>query len=232
MKRLLILGFALVLAPGAIVVCRAGEAYEITIQRGVEARMRDGVVLRADVYRPKLEGKLPVLLTRTPYNKAVYPVDFALRAAAHGYVFIAQDCRGRYTSAGTWEPFRYESNDGYDTVEWAASLPYSDGKVGMYGASYVGVTQMLTAIAAPPHLAGIFPIDTGSNYHANWIYQGGAFEQWFDESWTGGSLSQDTMDRLIGQKRNAGLDSTWLTRLPLGRFPALNLEITQNLASA
>jgi putative CocE/NonD family hydrolase len=211
---------------------RAANVYEIRVDRGVEARMRDGVVLRADVYRPKLEGKLPVILTRTPYNKAVYPVDFAMRAAAHGYVAIIQDCRGRYTSDGTWEPFKYESNDGYDTVEWAASLPYSNGKVGMYGASYVGVTQMLTAIAAPPHLAGIFPIDTGSNYHDNWIYQGGAFEQWFDESWTSGSLSQDTMDRLIGQNRSAGLDSTWLTKLPLGDFTGVNLQISQNLASA
>src|SRR5208283_5539372 len=108
----------------------------------------------------------------------------AAAMAAHGYVVIVQDTRGRFDSQGEFYPFRYESNDGYDTVEWAASLPYSNGKVGMFGGSYVGATQMLAAIAAPPHLAGIFPFVTASNYHENWTYQGGAFEQWFNESWT------------------------------------------------
>src|SRR5206468_1094741 len=77
-----------------------------------------------------------------------------------------------------------EQADGFDTVEWAATLPYSDGKVGMMGGSYVGATQMLAAIAQPPHLAGIAPNVTASNYHENWTYQGGAFEQWFDQNWT------------------------------------------------
>ena len=111
-------------------------------------------------------------------------VDFGLRAASQGYVVIIQDVRGRYTSEGEWYPFRHESQDGYDTVEWAASLPNSNGKVGMFGGSYVGATQMLAAIATPPHLAGIFPFVTASNYHEGWTYQGGAFEQWFNESWT------------------------------------------------
>jgi uncharacterized protein len=149
------------------------QGNEISIDRNVTARMRDGVILRADVYRPKIEGRFPVLLARTPYNKNVNNVDFAIRAAGHGYVFIVQDCRGRYSSEGTWEPFKYESDDGYDSVEWAASLPYSNGKVAMCGASYNGVTQMLAAIASPPHLVGIFPAFTASNYHDQWVYQGG-----------------------------------------------------------
>ena len=74
-------------------------------------------------------------------------MDFGLRGAALGYVVIIQDVRGRYTSDGEWDPFRHESADGYDTVEWAASLPYSNGKVGMFGGSYVGATQMLAAIS-------------------------------------------------------------------------------------
>jgi len=106
-----------------------------------------------------------------------------------------QDVRGRYTSEGEWYPFKHETEDGFDTVEWAAALPHSNGKVGMFGGSYVGATQMLAAIGHPPHLAGICPVVTASNYHENWTYQGGAFEQWFNESWTS-SLAQDTLDRL------------------------------------
>ena len=109
---------------------------------------------------------------------------------------VVQDVRGRYTSDGEWYTFKHESEDGYDTVEWAAALPHSNGKVGMFGGSYVGATQMLAAIGHPPHLAGICPVVTASNYHENWTYQGGAFEQWFNESWTSG-LAQDTVEPLI-----------------------------------
>src|SRR5438128_5640664 len=116
--------------------------------------MRDGTMLRADIYRPKAEGKFPVLLTRTPYDKQDERETCAL-AAVRGYVAIAQDVRGRYESDGEWYPLKNESSDGYDTVEWAAALPYSNGKVGMFGSSYVGATQLLAAIAHPPHLAGI-----------------------------------------------------------------------------
>src|SRR5207249_1577442 len=125
--------------------------------------MRDGVILRADIYHPKAEGRFPVLLQRTPYNKAA--ADIGVRGAARGYVVVVQDVRGRYTSEGDWYPFLHESNDGYETVEWAAALPYSNGKVGMFGGSYVGATQMLAAIAHPPHLAGICPYVTASNYY-------------------------------------------------------------------
>ena len=99
------------------------------MDRNVPAKMRDGVVLNADIYRPKAEGKFPVLLTRTPYDKRG-DRDFGPLAAAHGYVVVVQDVRGRYTSEGEWYTFKYESQDGYDTVEWAAALPYSNGKVG------------------------------------------------------------------------------------------------------
>ena len=171
----------------------ASQSYEVTMERGVTATMRDGVILRADIYRPKADGQFPVLLQRTPYNKSGGAA-FAFKAAATGYVVIIQDVRGRYDSDGDWYTFKHEANDGYDTVEWAAALPYSNGKVGMWGGSYVGATQMLTAIAHPPHLAGICPIVTASNYHENWTYQGGAFEQWFNQSWTSG-LAQDTFDQ-------------------------------------
>jgi len=196
----------------------AGQHYEVKVERGVAAKMRDGTVLHADVYRPDAPGKFPVLLQRTPYNKAGES-EFGLEAAARGYVVIVQDVRGRYTSEGDWYTFVHESDDGYDTVEWAASLPYSDGKVGMFGGSYVGATQVLTAIAHPPHLAGIFPVVTASNYHNGWTYQGGAFEQWFNESWTSG-LAQDTLNRLIVRHTDA-TEGIW--RLPLTEYPLFNL---------
>ena len=195
------------------------EQQEVTVERGVKATMRDGVVLLADVYRPKREGRFPVLLQRTPYNKSG-ETDFGYRAAQSGYVVIVQDVRGRYSSEGEWYPFLHESQDGYDTVEWAAALPFSNGKVGMFGGSYVGATQMLTAIAHPPHLAGICPVVTASNYHDGWTYQGGAFEQWFNESWTSG-LAQDTLNRAVQNATNA-MNGAW--RLPLTRYPLFNFS--------
>ena len=206
-------------------LARAEEHYEVVVERDVPAKMRDGVVLRADIYRPKAEGKFPVLLTRTPYDKRG-EMDFGPLAAARGYVVVAQDVRGRYTSEGEWYTFKYESQDGYDTVEWAAALPYSNGKVGMFGGSYVGATQMLTAIAAPPHLAGILPVVTASNYHENWTYQGGAFEQWFDQSWTTG-LAENTLDRRMAKDSYA---TRWDMKLPLTDYPLLDLGTPAGLA--
>ena len=197
----------------------ADGPYQVTVERGVEAKMRDGVVLRADIYRPDTAGKFPVLLERTPYNKGNGESEFGRQAAARGYVVVIQDVRGRYTSEGEWYPFKHESEDGYDTVEWVAALPYSNGKVGMFGGSYVGATQMLTAIAHPPHLAGIFPVVTASNYHDGWTYQGGAFEQWFNESWTSG-LAQDTLNRKVSAGTNAMVGAQ---TLPLTSYPLFNL---------
>ena len=132
----------LVTLPWAGALARAGEHYEVVVEREVPVKMRDGVVLRADIYRPKAEGKFPVLLCRTPYDKHS-EIDFAPLAAARGYVVVAQDVRGRFGSEGEWYTFKYESQDGYDTVEWAAALPYSNGKVGMYSGSYVGPPRCL-----------------------------------------------------------------------------------------
>ena len=193
------------------------QTYEVVVERAVKATMRDGVVLRADIYRPRSEGKFPVLLERTPYDKNGGLL-FGMKAAAKGYVVIIQDVRGRYTSGGEWYVFKHESDDGYDTVEWAASLPFADGRVGMFGGSYVGATQMLAAISHPPHLAGICPIVTASNYHNGWTYQGGAFEQWFNESWTS-SLAQDTMNRNLTAATNARIGEDVL---PLRKYPLFN----------
>ena len=228
LNRALILAFIYVATAANLV--QAAESYSVTLQTGVEAKMRDGTILRADIYRPKAEGKFPVLLERTPYDKR-NSADFALKAVPRGYVVIVQDVRGRYSSDGDWYPFKNESNDGYDTVEWAATLPYSNGKVGMFGGSYVGATQMLTAVAHPPHLAGICPVVTASNYHDGWTYQGGAFEQWFNESWTSG-LAQDTLNRAVMKNTNA-LNGMWtlpLTAYPLFEVPDSNFDLKHTLA--
>jgi putative CocE/NonD family hydrolase len=156
---------------------------------------------------------------RTPYDKSVnWAVSSVFQMVPRGYVVIIQDVRGRYTSEGEWYPFRHEQADGFDTVEWAAALPFSDGKVGMMGASYVGATQMLAAIAQPPHLVAIAPNVTASNYHEGWTYQGGAFEQWFDQNWTS-QLAQNTLRRLIEQNTNALVG---VPTLPLANYPVFN----------
>src|SRR5215469_7403370 len=197
---------------------RSLAADSVIIEHGVAVKMRDGTILRADIFRPNAPGKFPILLTRTPYDMR-HDLDFSLKGVSRGYVVINQDVRGRYTSDGEWYPFIHESNDGYDTVEWAAALPYSDGRVGMYGGSYVGATQMLAAIAHPPHLSGICPVVTASNYHDGWTYQGGAFEQWFNESWTSG-LAQDTLNRSVSQQTNA---LHGISKLPLSEYPLFPL---------
>jgi putative CocE/NonD family hydrolase len=201
------------------------EKYEVAVERDVAAKMRDGVTLRADIYRPKAEGKFPVLLVRTPYDK-LWAMEFGLKAAARGYAVVEQDVRGRYASEGEWYPFKNEVQDGYDTVEWAAALPYSNGKVGMFGGSYVGATQFLAAMARPPHLAGICPTVTASNYHDGWTYQGGAFEQWFNESWTMG-LAMNTMRRRV-EKSGDAVGGTKV--LPLRAYPILQVPETDDLA--
>jgi predicted acyl esterase len=129
----------------------AQPAADIVIEHNVAMKTRDGVLLKADVYRPTGDGSFPLLLERTPYNKD-NGADFARQAVAHGFMVVIQDVRGRYTSEGDWYTFKHEMDDGDDTVQWAAALPHANGKVGLFGGSYVGATVMLAAITHPPHL--------------------------------------------------------------------------------
>jgi putative CocE/NonD family hydrolase len=223
-KNLCLLALAVTLLPSLPI--KAQTSVDAVVERNVAMKTRDGVTLRSDVYRPAGDGPFYVLLVRTPYNKDGFAA-FGHKAAARGFMVVAQDVRGRYTSEGEWYPFKHEIDDGYDAVEWAAALPHANGKVGMFSGSYVGATQMLAAIGQPPHLAGICPIVTASNYHENWTYQGGAFEQWFNESWTSG-LAQDTYDREIRQSANAAIGSTIL---PLKNFPVFNIKTAQDGAA-
>lgn len=148
--------------------------------------MRDGTVLRADVYRPAAAGAYPVVLMRVPYNKDVaqaFVYQHPAWYARHGYVVVVQDCRGRYASDGRFEPFRHEAEDGCDTVEWAASLPESNGNVGMYGFSYAGATQLLAASEQPAALRCCIPAFTAGDFYDGWVYEGGALHLAFVVSW-------------------------------------------------
>ncbi len=173
----------------------------IIIEKDIEIPMRDGCVLKGDLYRPDSNEKLPVLLNRTPYDKK-FPLISSLtldsiRAAQRGYNVVFVDCRGRFASQGTFTCFVDEPRDGYDTIEWLARQPFADGKVGMFGASYMGATQWLAATQAPPSLKAMVPSITASDYHNGWTYQGGAFALYFNVSWTMISLG---LARLIRER--------------------------------
>jgi uncharacterized protein len=197
----------------------------VKIEYSIRVRMRDGVSLVADIYRPDKPGKFPVLLERTPYNRKDES-GMAFDLAAHDYVVILQDTRGRYDSEGEFYPFRYESQDGYDSIEWASQLTYSNGQVGMFGGSYVGATQMLAAIAKPPHLVAIFPYLTASEYYDGWTYQSGALMQWFSSSWSS-TLAVDTLRRRTEATSQA---KQWVEQLPVEDYPLLNLPEVPSLA--
>ena len=184
----LISSLALFLISCGIAFCLGDELYKVSTETGVEATMRDGVKLSAVVFRPDAPGRFPVILIRTPYDKEAYGKysSFPDHAAKKGYVVIVQDVRGRYASEGVFLPYAQEIGDGYDSVEWAAALPYSNGKVGTQGCSYLGAVQWQLATAAPPHLAAIFPQCTFANAR-HFFFFGGTFDlSWI--SWLNGRL--------------------------------------------
>ena len=182
--------------------------YSIKVEPNVPLMLRDGTITYADVYRPDAPGAFPALLQRTPYDKSApgsktASLD-AVRAAMRGYAVVIQDVRGRYSSDGEFYTFVDETNDGYDSVEWAAAQPWCSGKVGMYGGSYVGATQWLAAKAGHPALAAIAPAATSSDYHEGWAWQGGAFELGFNLSWAFGLTTgnwDNISNRLFLQSR-------------------------------
>jgi uncharacterized protein len=155
----------------------------LVAERGIVIPMRDGVKLSADIYRPEKDTSGPVLLQRTPYGKGFAGTSFALWAAENGYAVIIQDTRGRWSSEGDSYPFIYEKNDGYDTLEWISSQPWCSGKVGMFGESYLGYTQLAAASSGHPALAAIIPAFTFNNPQA-FLYQGGAFNLGAALSWS------------------------------------------------
>lgn len=158
----------------------------------VAVPMRDGVVLRADVWRPASEGRHPVLVYRTPYGKHLATAAFstARKAVARGYAVVMQDVRGRYASDGEYLPYQQEGRDGYDTIEWAAAQPWSNGSIGTFGLSYPGAVQWLAAIESPPHLKAMVPAMTFASPSQFW-YSGGVW----DLSWIGWIYNNIAPDR-------------------------------------
>ena len=128
----------------------------VTIEKDVAVPMRDGVVLRANVFRPEQGGPFPVLVMRTPYGKEGSKFDAYAKA---GYIVVSQDARGRYKSDGKFESFAraqtHDAEDGYDTVEWAAKLSGANGKVGTFGISYNAFLQWRLAPTRPPSLVAM-----------------------------------------------------------------------------
>lgn len=142
------------------------SATAVRIDFNQRVPMRDGVELSADVYRPAAQGRYPVILLRTPYNKVGGGKAAVTRfesIVARGYVVVNQDVRGRGDSDGHFEPWRREGKDGYDTIEWCAAQPWSNGKVGTTGGSYLGYDQWVAAVQQPPHLAAMVALVSPSD---------------------------------------------------------------------
>ena len=220
-------GVLLALWLGAAVACEASAA--VQLDRDVAVPMRDGVVLRADVYRPAGAGRFPVLVFRTPYGRhfAAKSDGVHLKAVARGYAVVLQDVRGRYGSDGIFNPYRQEGADGYDTIEWAAKQSWSDGRVGTYGLSYPGAVQWLAAMEQPPHLVAMAPAMTFSSPR-RFFYMAGIFDRsWLP--WIYENVAPDARKRL--GLPDAGTGDDWSkvadryeSFLPLRDLPWLRKE--------
>jgi uncharacterized protein len=237
-----LLGICCLVAASCAPRDRAREAWPPDTGRGpcavsktanVAVPMRDGVILRADVYRPATSATVPVILFRTQYNKTVAQARRGVYQspdwyASHCYLVVTQDIRGLYASDGTFAELANEQNDGYDSVEWAARLPGSNGKVGMYGASYVAATQWFAAESAPPHLVTIVPAMIGSDFYNGGVYEDGAWRLAFMESWAlsnlAGAIATRSGDRATRLQVRADAKDLprWVKFTPYNQFPPLH----------
>ncbi len=209
----------------------------LDVLRDQSIPMRDGTLLYADVHLPSGQGPFPALLERTPYSKDNSPevqVGAPSYFAAAGYAVVIQDVRGRFQSAGQYAPFRDDgwgaNRDGLDTVEWIAAQPWCNGQVGTMGGSYSGATQYLLAPTRPPHLRAMVVREASADFHAEWVYHGGAFELAFMLGWTlewaykdlarlTDGHSYPERQRILEQAR-AAIES-WQRQLPLNPNPLL-----------
>jgi putative CocE/NonD family hydrolase len=161
-------------------------SYGIVVSKDVMIEMRDGILLAADLYRPALdgevaEGRFPTVVCITPYDKSERRyTEIADFFVPHGYAVLLQDMRDRHRSQGTKEYFHtvtpHTGRDGYDTIEWIASRPWSNGRTGMVGSSYAGVTQIRTALESPPHLTAIWPDVAPTNTFQHQTRENGAMQ--------------------------------------------------------
>jgi putative CocE/NonD family hydrolase len=195
----------------------------VVIERNVAVPMRDGVVLRADVYRPEGPRQVPAVLGRTPYDRTFGPTPPSIldpeQAVASGIALVCMDVRGQHGSDGHFYPFRTEGTDGYDSVEWVAAQSWCTGAVAMAGRSYAAATQWLAAAAQPRHLRAIAPVAVGSNYFDGWVYQGGAFQLGFNLFWVQIMAGRGKRSRLEEQYEHLPLTSAPLVQnSPSGHF--------------
>jgi hypothetical protein len=180
------------------------------VERAVAVPMRDGVRLSADVYLPSRSGRFPTLIERTPYDrKRLEDREILREALRRGYAVVLQDVRGRYDSGGEFVPYVHEGKDGYDTIEWAAARPWSDGRVGTFGLSYPGAVQWLAAVESPPHLKAMAPEMTFSSPR-NFFYAGGAWDlSWI--AWIWNNIAPDARARrgLEGPRTGREARAAW-----------------------
>ncbi|MBC8355908.1 MAG: CocE/NonD family hydrolase [Planctomycetes bacterium] len=207
----------------------AGDEIEVITERDVAVPMRDGVVLRANVFRPDGDNNFPVLVLRTPYGKPTGGMDRYVKA---GYIVVTQDARGRFASDGKWESFlRFETHDaedGFDTVEWAAKLPGSSGVVGTFGASYNAFLQWRLAALRPPSLKAMAAYSIPARYTD--LEGPGTIRPGRRLHWWVTSMSPDMRDRgrrpgvnskaEIRKLWDAGESEKWLNFLPWSELPA------------
>nr|WP_272209644.1 CocE/NonD family hydrolase [Marinicella sp. W31]MDC2875462.1 CocE/NonD family hydrolase [Marinicella sp. W31] len=176
---------------------------QFTIRDGVPVVMRDGVTLMSDLFLPEGEGPFPVLLQRTPYRRedvhgAQYISALEFQSALRrGMAVMVQDARGRFGSEGNFVPFVHEGRDGADTIAWLRRQDFCDGKVGMFGASYVGATQVLAAAENPPGLEAISPQLTTARHGESWTWRGGATELGFLMLWIIEALALPDLQRRL-----------------------------------
>lgn len=209
--------------------------FSVSIDRDVAVPLPDGTTLYADLFRPAGGGAHPVLLQRTPYSKES-SAPFAIRAAGAGYAVLVVDVRGRWKSEGDFHAFINERKDGYDTCAWIVDQPWSNGRIGMWGGSYVGLTQWQAALGQAPGLQAIVPTVTAADYHEGWCYQGGAFELDFLLSWTLTFLGSETMERRVkADPSYAAKKEEWLDRIDgmddqFARLPLSGDDLLRDIA--
>jgi putative CocE/NonD family hydrolase len=190
-------------------------------------------VLRADLHSLPGDERRPVLLIRTPYGRHNdRGQSLVLKAVERGYAVVVQDVRGRYGSDGAFDPYRHEGRDGFDTIEWIAAQPWSNGRVATAGLSYPGAVQWLAAVEAPPHLVCAFPAMCFSSGR-QFFYFGGAFDlSWLP--WTANNIAPDDRRRrnVPGPRTTREARAWWrehgrdaLGRVPLRDHPLLE-EVT------
>jgi len=226
---------ALVLAAAALGVPQdPTNGGALVLDKNVPAAMRDGVVLYADVLRPAENGKFPVLVYRTPYGKDTAQREYTTfkHAVDRGYAVVVQDVRGRFQSEGEFRPYENEGRDGYDTIEWAASQPWSNGAVGTFGLSYPGAVQWLAAIQSPPHLKAMVPAMTFSTPQ-NFFYADGTWDMsWIDWIWINIAWDTRAKKNLPGPRTYQEALAAWKTdgAAMLNTLPLLDLKPLQQVA--